>query len=176
MLRRTKLILTVLSVLLFVQLSSGQNAPPPAAGLTVGGDVAKPLKLTAADIAKMPHKSLQAKGHDGKMYTYDGVPLIDILSQAGVQFGESLRGPKMQMFLLVEAADGYRVVFALTELDPASTDKVVILADKVDGKPLSSSEGPLRVIVPDEKRQARWVRQVSALTIMQAKPDASKKQ
>lgn len=30
---------------------------------------------------------------------------------------------------------------------------------------LSDAEGPLRIIVPGEKRQARWVRQVTVLTI-----------
>jgi hypothetical protein len=37
-----------------------------------------------------------------------------------------------------------------------------------DGKPLSETEGPLRIVVPHDKRQARWVRQVTSLTICQA--------
>ena len=36
---------------------------------------------------------------------------------------------------------------------------VVLLADHRDGQPLSTAEGPLRLVVPDEKRHARWVRQ-----------------
>lgn len=31
-----------------------------------------------------------------------------------------------------------------------------------------TSEGPLRMVIPDEKRQARWVRQVINLTILEA--------
>ena len=70
----------------------------------------------------------------------------------------------MALYLLVEAADGYRVIFALPELDPAFTERVVLLADHRDGQPLSTAEGPLRLVVPDEKRHARWVRQVGSCT------------
>jgi hypothetical protein len=40
-----------------------------------------------------------------------------------------------------------------------------LLAEKRDGKPLDSMEGPLRIVVPDEKQQGRWVRQVTGLVI-----------
>ncbi len=36
--------------------------------------------------------------------------------------------------LLVEAADGYRAVFAWPEVDPAFTDRKIYLATKQDGK------------------------------------------
>jgi len=53
----------------------------------------------------------------------------------------------------------------LPEIDPAFTDRVIILADRRDGGPLTDKEGPWQVVVPGEKRQARWVRQVVALTV-----------
>ncbi len=46
-----------------------------------------------------------------------------------------------------------------------ATDKLVLLVDRRDGKPLSGQEGPLRIIVPDEKRHARWVRQIISLVV-----------
>jgi hypothetical protein len=84
--------------------------------------------------------------------------------------GEKLRGSQLSKFLLVQAADGYRALFALPELDPAFTDAVVPLADRRDGQPLAPSEGPLRLVVANEKRQARWVRQVKVLSVLQASP------
>ena len=69
--------------------------------------------------------------------------------------------------MLVEAADGYRAVIALPEMDPAFTDKQIVLAFLRDGKPLGEKEGPYRVVIPDEKRMARWVRQVTALKIVE---------
>jgi hypothetical protein len=82
--------------------------------------------------------------------------------------GEKLRGSNMALYLLIEAADGYRVVFALPELAPGFTERVVLLADQRDGQPLSTTEGPLRLVVPDEKRHARWVRQVGSGTVRRA--------
>ena len=71
----------------------------------------------------------------------------------------------VKMTVLVEASDGYRAAFSLAELDPEMTDRVVLLADTKDDQPLSPREGPFRIIVPGEKRPARWVRQVRALTV-----------
>jgi hypothetical protein len=61
----------------------------------------------------------------------------------------------------------YRVVFALAELDPGYTDRVILLADRADGQPLDSKTGPFRIVVPGEKRMARWVRQVIVLKVVQ---------
>jgi hypothetical protein len=101
----------------------------------------------------------------GKESEYDGIPLVELLKAAGVKFGHDLRGPALATYLVVEATDGYRAVFALPELDPECTDRVILLADRRDGKPLDGQEGPLRVVVPGEKRHSRWVRQVVVLRI-----------
>jgi hypothetical protein len=58
------------------------------------------------------------------------------------------------------------VVIALPELDPAFTDKPIMLVFLRDGKPLGEKEGPYRIVIPDEKRMARWVRQVTTLKIV----------
>jgi hypothetical protein len=46
--------------------------------------------------------------------------------------------------------------------------QTLLLADQRDGKPLSEKEGPLRLVVPDEKREGRWVRQVISLKVQRA--------
>jgi len=136
--------------------------------ITINGEVANPIKLSADDLAKLPHRSVQAKDHDGKDTAFEGIELSEVLKLAGVKFGEQLRGKELALFLVVDAADGYHAVFALPELDHAFTDRIILLADRRDGKPLGEKEGPLRIVVPDEKRQARWVRQVISLTIRRA--------
>lgn len=145
-----------------------QNAPAADVLLTIGGEVERPLKLTAGDLAKLPRRSVKARDHDGKEVSFEGVEVGEVLKLAGSKFGEQLRGKDLKLFLLVEAADGYGVVFALPELLKAHTDRLVLLADVSDGKPLPESQGKLRVIVPDEKHQSRWVRQVIALTVRRA--------
>jgi DMSO/TMAO reductase YedYZ molybdopterin-dependent catalytic subunit len=141
---------------------------PTAPSLTVGGEVERPLKLSAAELSKLPQRSVRATGHDGKEATFEGVPLDEILKLAGVKFGEDLRGKQLALYLVAEAADGYRAVYALPELDPAFTDNVILLTSKRAGQPLDAQEGPLRIIVAGEKRQARWVRQVTGLSIKRA--------
>lgn len=153
--------------------SVGAQAPQTATSaadyqLRVGGEVEHELKLDATALGKLPRRSVRATDHGGAEGTFEGVALIDILQLAGVKFGDGLRGKSLALYLVVEATDGYRAVFALPELDPAYTDRVVLLADRRDGAKLSPSEGPLRIVVPGEKRQARWVRQVSALIIKRA--------
>ena len=90
--------------------------------LNVGGEVERPLKLSLADLAKLPRRTVQAKDHDRPEATFEGVPLMEILQLAGIKFGEKLRGQALATYLLVEASDGYKVVFALAELDSAFTD------------------------------------------------------
>ena len=71
--------------------------------------------------------------------------------------------------MLVEAADGYKVVFALAEIDPDFATREVLLADKRDGKPLDAKEGPYRIVAPGDKRPARWIRQITAFKIVAVK-------
>jgi hypothetical protein len=110
---------------------------------------------------------VHAKAHDGKDSRYEGVALFEILRKAGLAHGKELRGKAVALYLVVEAADGYRAVFALPELDPDFNDRVILLADRRDGQALSTREGPLQIVVPGEKRHARWVRQVIALRVGQ---------
>ena len=100
--------------------------------------------LTKAQIAAMPHETVNVHDHDVAAQ-FEGVPLATLLSSAGIELGDKLRGPRMADALLIEAADGYRVVFALAECDPAFAQREIILADKRDGKPLDAKEGPFRV-------------------------------
>ena len=161
-----KLMIGTLFVVIVAAVSSfGQSSAPKPVLLSIGGEVATPVKLTADDLAKLPRRTVQAKDHDGKETSFEGMELGEVLKLAGVKFGEHLRGKELALFLIVDAADGYRAVFALPELDHAFTDRVILLADRRDGKALTEKEGPLRIVVPDEKRQARWVRQVTSLTI-----------
>jgi DMSO/TMAO reductase YedYZ molybdopterin-dependent catalytic subunit len=140
-------------------------APRSDVVLSVVGGVPDKLTLTASEFARFPRHTVRAKDHEGKEAEFTGVPLVEVLKKAGVKFGPDLRGPALATYLVVEAADGYRAVFALPELDPAFTDRVILLADRRDGKAFSAREGPLRIIVPGEKRHARWVRQVIALKV-----------
>ena len=130
--------------------------PARAQEITIQNESNAPVKVTAGEIAAMTHQKVSVDEH-GKTVTYEGLPLRLVLEKAGVTFGNNMRGKRLSTCLLVEASDGYRVVFALPELDPAFTDQVILLADRADGHPLDNKEGPFRIVIPGEKRMARWV-------------------
>lgn len=134
--------------------------------ITVQIESNPPVHVSAADLAGMPHQNVPVEMH-AKAITFEAVPLRLVLEKAGVTFGESIRGKRLASYLLVECADGYRVVFALPELDPAFADRGIFLADRADGQPLDSKEGPYRLVIPAEKRMARWARQVTTIEVVQ---------
>ena len=72
----------------------------------------------------------------------------------------------MTSYVVAEGEDGYRVVFALAELDSGFVDSQVIVADTMDGAPISPKLGPLRLVAPLEKRPARCVRMLKSVTVV----------
>jgi DMSO/TMAO reductase YedYZ molybdopterin-dependent catalytic subunit len=165
-------LLCFLVMLFCLSLFSGQAGelatPATDAQLRINGAVERPLTFHAPDLATLPRQTLRVRDHNGRESVFEGVALVELLQRAGVPLGKELRGDRTVTYVVVGAADGYRVVFALPEIDPAFSDRLILLADRRDQQPLSPEEGPLRLIVPGEKRQARWVRQVTAVTIRRA--------
>ncbi len=139
------------------------------ATVKVSGEVTTPLELKLADMQLFPQTIVSRKDRDGKDHTYSGVILATILQKAGVTLGKDLRGENLTKYVKVEASDGYQVLFALAELDKDFTDRTIILATQVDGNPLAAGDGPFRIIVQDEKKPARCIKQVTTIKIEFAK-------
>lgn len=147
---------------LLLSFAPGISAPP-AESLLV--DVAGRVRIVhAAELAALPRDSVRWASEHGPSHMYVGVRLSDLLRYVGVPL-DSLRGPDLTKRLVVEAADRYRVVFALGELAPGIGARMVLVADKQDGQPLSEAAGPLRIVVPADGKGARCVRQVIALRV-----------
>jgi DMSO/TMAO reductase YedYZ molybdopterin-dependent catalytic subunit len=147
------------------------QTPALATLLTVAGDVTTPLTLSIADLKKMPRKTVTVMNpHEKKMTTYEGVLLEDVLHRAGAMQGDQLRGLALSMYVVVEAADGYRVVFSLAELDSAFYESDVLVADTMDDAPLNATSGPLRLVAPHDKRPARWVRMLKSIKVLRSLP------
>jgi len=162
---------TVLAVLGLLTCFGAQGIPQAAAPaepgrLAITGAIERPLNLQISDLEKMPHVSVDVKDHNGKLTTYEGVALAELLKAAGAPIGEKLRGANMASYVLAEAKDGYRVVFALPELDSAFTDSKVLVAYAANGKPLPDDQGPFRIVAPQEKRPARWIRMLLRIQVV----------
>ena len=132
----------------------------------------KSVSFTAADLAAMPHQTISAlDGHDKKTHEYTGVPARDVLSRVSVPSGEKLRGPFLRLVVIARTKDNYEVAYALAEFDEAFSDRTILLVDRQDGKPLFPSTGPIRLLLPGDKRPARWARMVNSLEIVQVGED-----
>jgi len=72
----------------------------------------------------------------------------------------------MATYILAEASDGYRVTFSLAELDSDFENSEVLVADTLNGAPLGDKLGPLRLVVPHDKRPAHWVRMLQSIKVV----------
>ena len=125
---------------------------------------AQTIPLDDATRAVLPREQASGNAH-GQPLSWEGVSMQALLRAAGAMPEKPLRGADLSRTVLVQARDGYRAVFSLAELDPTLGARQVLLADRCAGKPLDEESGPLRLLVPQDSRPARWVRQVQSITV-----------
>ncbi len=145
--------------------ATAQVATAPAT-IRIEGLVTTPRTFTAAEIAALPHREQTTTDKEGKKHVYKGVALRDVLHLAGAPEGKGIHGPVLAEALVATAADGYQAVFALPEIDADFSPQTILLADQRDGQPLPAHDGPYQLIVPLEKKPARWVRQVTGFRVV----------
>jgi hypothetical protein len=157
--------------------SSPAGQPAQAEPMTMGKltPPTGPLKITFGDktsewplakLAALPHKTVTVYNEHAKSNeTYSGVELIDLLKPLGV--AEKPHGKEFRLYLVVEGADGYEVVYSVGEVTPDVHDGTVLVADSLDGKPIGEA-GPLKLVTTGEKRPARWVRNLAAIRVESA--------
>jgi hypothetical protein len=161
-------VLAAVAALLGQDRPTPQHFPPDIGPATIAitGVGGKTAEITAGDLFKLPQKTVKTTDN-GTAVSFEGVLLADALAKVDLPLGEKFHSTAASYYLVVQAKDGYRAVFAWAELDPGFMDKAIYLVMKRDGKPLSEKDGPFQVVVPGEKRGGRWVRHVTALQIRQ---------
>lgn len=139
-----------------------------SAQLTVEGYKGKTVAISMQDLKQLPRQSVTVTDPKTKAtQTYEGVLLSSLLAKADAPTGKTLHGIEFRDYVEVSASDNYRVIFSLAELDPPTHANRVLLADTVDGKMLDSTQGPFKLISPDDIRPERWVRMVTKVSIKQ---------
>ena len=124
-----------------------------------------PITLDHTALAAMPRVSVTAAAHHEPPSQWQGVALQSILQKISAPSGEKLRGHAMTTIVRITAPDHYQVVFSLAELDPMLGNEQVILADTQDGHSIAK-DGPYRIVVPGDKRPARWIRNVTTIEVI----------
>jgi hypothetical protein len=126
--------------------------------------------LDAAALAHMPsvqvHVSFLTE-HGAETADYAGATLWSVLQQSGLITSTNPRDREKQA-IVVTGRDGYAVVLAMAEIDPAFEGKQIVLADQVDGHPISGGE--LRLVVPSDRRGGRSVRDVVRIEVRNVVP------
>ena len=122
-------------------------------------------KSSSADPMKLKSITIKAIGHDHKTHEFSGPLLSDFLSNAGVILGEPAKKQTVSSYIIIRAKDNYKCLIALAELDPLFSSSDIIIASKMDGKALSEKNGPYQIIVPNDKKHGRWIRQVKSIEI-----------
>jgi precorrin-4/cobalt-precorrin-4 C11-methyltransferase len=158
----------------------GGSAPPKAAKtsprLVVGNLNGQTRTISAKEFAALPRVSVQAKiPHTEQTATYEGVLLSRVLQEVGISPFNKVQPEKREMprplrsaYILLEAADGYQVVFSVAEVFPEAGSRSVVLVDRKNGEPLDAKAGPYQVVVPDSTVYERWIRQVTRILVRQA--------
>lgn len=161
----------LISSLLLLAAGNGQSTARAQSAslrdsLIIQGEGVSRVVFHLKDLQGLPRKTMCAKDYKGDaMVNFEGVELHEVLKKAGILLGTHLKHGELSKYLLAEAHDGYKVVFTLAELEPLFTDNIVILADTKDGKPLDDYAGTMCIIIADEKKNGRWMRQVKSFTI-----------
>ena len=145
---------------------TAQTVPNSKVSLLITGDAKHAsLNLSLAEIRALPHVDVKVhNGHTNTDETYSGVPLVVLLAKVDAPLGENLRGKALTNYVVATGSDGYSVLLSLAEVDPMFHDGQIVVADSRDGQPLTTS-GPYQLIVSEDKRPARWVRNLVSIAV-----------
>jgi hypothetical protein len=161
-------------IALAVLAASGAGAEPSA--IHIGGNAVGPSDWTLEQIQTRLAAEIQPVEYSsrGAKHTFSCVPLVSLLKAAGVETdfvmkpggNPKVKNPQLRQAVVVTGRDGYAVVFSLAEILPAVGDRQVWVALQEDGQPLSDADGPVRLLVPEDKMPARGVHQVASIDVV----------
>jgi hypothetical protein len=154
-----------MKLVLFAAAAVLAATPALAQTLTLKG-LATTATVSAAEFAALPHVRLDIR-RGARTLSYEGVSLLDLLHRkVDGPWGDTLTGKDLADVILVTARDGYRVAYSIGEADPGTAKGQVLIADRLDGKPLDARDGPFQVVVESDFRPARSARMVETVQLM----------
>ena len=143
------------------------HAAVPDGSITVQGKGGS-ADLTMDAIGKLPAIQLHvafATDHGPRDESFEGPLLWTVLDSAHA-IDPSKHRDDVRQIVILTGVDGYTAMLALGEISPEFENKQVILAERMDGKPL---EHP-RIVVPGDKRGGRSVHNLAKIVVL-APPD-----
>jgi len=142
----------------------------PSTHLTIQGLDGSSITMSPEEFAALPHHTVSVfNAHSKVNEKYSGVPLTELLARVGVPLGEKVQGKLFLTGIIAAGTDGYQVLYSLAEVDPSIHTGEVIVADSVDDHKLDK-DGAFKIVSTEEKRPARWVRNLTSITAIEVKP------
>ncbi|HKP52259.1 MAG TPA: molybdopterin-dependent oxidoreductase [Chloroflexia bacterium] len=144
---------------------------PTGNTLQITGTLSKSLSLTATDLATRNPVTVQvtymAGGQVGT-HSYKGVPLVQLLNEAGVQTTGDRQSGLLSKYIVATGtgSDRRSAVLSWGEIDPIYAGVNVLVAYEEDGIPLGG--GLTRLVVPSDARGGRYIPYLLSLEIKDA--------
>jgi DMSO/TMAO reductase YedYZ molybdopterin-dependent catalytic subunit len=161
-------------------VAASLHADRPPDAISVDGCVSKPDDWTVARLKSELSADIGTVSYTTKdqKHTSSAVPLVALLKASGVSTqlkADPTADPKtkhheLRLVVVVQGVDGYVATFSLAELLGELGNRPAWLAFEMDEKPLSATEGPLKLIVPDDQKPARWVHAVRSISVVDITP------
>ncbi len=157
---------TLLAIALAPATVSAQEPGVSPAKLKLSTPGHESVVLSLAEFGALPHLTVTVKnGHSDAQEVYSGVRLTDLMTKVRAPLGKELRGKAMTCGVRASAADGYAVLFSISELDPEFHPGEIIVADQMNGQRLDERSGRFKLVASEAKRPARWVRNLTTLVL-----------
>ncbi len=135
---------------------------PAASGIAVAVDAGAAVTLTPAELAQLPAVTAGAAfatEHGPRQASFEGPLLWSVLDHAHATPAKA--GEQVRRLVLLTGSDGYTALLALGEVSPAFEGKQVLVALRMDGKPLDHP----RIVVPGDKHGGRSVHDVVRIAV-----------
>lgn len=123
-------------------------------------------RVSLAQLQRLPVRTATVLAHDGEANTYAGALLWDVMALACPTIPAAAKRDRIGMAVRIDASDDYHAVIALMEADTSFRKEPVLLCWQKNGQPLDAHDGPLQLIVPEDRRHARNVRHATKLTVV----------
>jgi DMSO/TMAO reductase YedYZ molybdopterin-dependent catalytic subunit len=138
--------------------------PSPPKQTVIIGPTGKTLVITPAVLADLDRAEATMINHSAP-HTYEGVRLTELLRLVDAPTGARIHADADRDYLVVTGGDGFRAVFSLAETDGSVQRHAVILADRMDGAPLTPHDAPYRIVVDGDQKPARSVYAVTKIEV-----------
>ncbi|MGW7073044.1 molybdopterin-dependent oxidoreductase [Streptomyces sp. NPDC054855] len=144
-----------------------ESVADPVAELALTGDLARPSRLTVADLSAWAQRRVQVSFECAtsgmQHHRFTGPLLHDVLADAGPVFDPDRRKDRLRFLIAVSGTDGHRALLTWAEIDPDFACAPILLAVSLDDAPLHQA-GP-QLVVPQDRCGGRHISGINTIRV-----------